>query len=241
VATAGLRARMDKGDAKVEEPFRKWFDGDGVKGILQLQRSDPSGHFSLRAFDLQLRKAAHIHWLRQNFQQFGGAYTLREAYNLMSGRPVYKRLDAGDGKPYEAWLKLDFDRKLENGNYARKFYHAEDGFDLGAVLGRYPITELADAGPRKELIDSLKRGDLAKVTMVGGDGVERKLFITPSIATGSLLVQDENGIRVSPEKLAVGALARVPPVAEAVAPRREIKLVEDQKPALRRGKRQRLS
>jgi hypothetical protein len=51
------------------------------------------------------------------------------------------------------------------------------------------------------LIETLKRGDLAKVTMTGAEGALRKLFITLSIATRSLLVQDENGIRVSPEKL----------------------------------------
>jgi hypothetical protein len=241
VVTAGLRTRMNKGDEQVEVPFRKWFDGDEVQGGLQLRKPERSDYYALDAFDIRLRKAGHTDWLQQTFQQSGGAYTLQEAYNLMSGRPVYKQLEGTGVKPYEAWLKLDFDRKLENGNYARKYYHADDGFNLESVLNRYPVTELAEAGPRKELIETLKRGDLARVTMAGAEGVERKLFISPSIATRSLLVQDENGIRMSPEKLAGGSVPRVSPVAETTPPRREMKQLEDRKPALRRAKRQRLS
>ncbi len=220
-ATASLRARMDKGDEQIEVPFRKWLEGDEVQGRLQLRRSDPLGHYALNAFEMRLRKARHTEWMQQTFQQSGGVYTLQQAYNLMSGRPVYKQLEGAGGNPYEVWLKLDFDRKLENGNYARKYYHADDGFNLGEVLGRYPIRELGDARQRKALIGALERGDLAAVTMKGAEGPERKLFITPSIPTRSLLVQDENGIRVSPEKL--------------------VKPIGERQPAPRRVKRQRLS
>lgn len=201
VATPGLRAQMDKSDGQVEVPFQRWLDGDEVQGRLQLRKAERSDYYSLDGFEIGLRRAGHTDWLKQNFQQFAEPYTLQEAYNLLSRRPVYKQIGYGEGNTAEAWLKLDFDRKLENGNYARKYYHADDGFDLERVLGRYPIIELADAGPRKELIETLKRGDLAKVTMQDADDSRRKLYITPSIATKSLLVRDENGIRVSPEKL----------------------------------------
>jgi hypothetical protein len=239
-ATAGLRTRLEKGAREIQVPFGKRFGADDVWVILHLRQGDHPDHYSLNSFDFQLRKAGHTDWLRQNFQQFGGPYTLQEAYNLLSGRPVYKRIGYNDGKPTEAWLRLDFDRKLENGNYAGKYYHSDDGFDLEGVLGRYPITELAAAGPRKELIDTLKRGDLAKVTMAGAEGVERKLFITPSIPTRSLLVQDENGIRLTPEKLVTGDPARVTPVAETAQVRKEIKQVGERQPVARKSKRQRL-
>lgn len=233
-----LRARLDKPAGVIEVDFRRRFDADEVKGNFQLWKPDRSDHYSLHSFAMQLRKAGHKEWMHQTFQQSGGPYTLREAYNLLSGRPVYKQLEAGGGQPYGAWLKLDFDRKLENGNYARKYYHGDDGFDLGAVLRRYPIRELGDAGKRKALIESLQRGDLAAVTLEGSG--ETKLYVTPSIPTRSLLVQDEHGIRVSPEKLVPGSVQRVAPVAEAIAARREIKQVGERQVAARRGKRQRL-
>jgi hypothetical protein len=239
--TPRLRTMLDKGQERIEAPLLRWFGADEVQGKLQLRKSDRSDSYSLESFDMLLRKAGHTDWLQQNFQQFGGPYTLPEAYNLLSGRPVYKRIGYGGGKPTEAWLKLDLERRLENGNYASKYYHPKDGFDLGAVLGRYPIRELEDDRQRKALIGSLQRGDLAAVTVDGADGLARKLFVTPSIPTRSLLVQDENGIRVSPEKLAQGAVSRLAPVAERTVVRRDIRQIGERQPVARRQKRQRLS
>jgi hypothetical protein len=68
-------------------------------------------------------------------------------------------------------------------------------------------------------MDNTAWRSLVKELTEAGFG-ERKLFITPSIPTRSLLVQDENGIRVSPEKL--------------------VKQVVERQPVMRRGKRQRL-
>ena len=44
--------------------------------------------------------------------------TLKEAYNLMSGRAVYKeKLSNSEGQEYKAWLQLDFKVTDKNGNF----------------------------------------------------------------------------------------------------------------------------
>jgi hypothetical protein len=240
-ATDGLRARLEKGEPGIDVTMGHRFGQDDVRVTLHLQKSHHGDSYELSSFDLQLRKAGNMDWMQQHFQQSGGPYTLQEAYNLLAGRAVYKHIGAPGEKPYDVWLRLDFDRKLNNGNYANKYYHREDGFDLATVLGRYPIRELGDARQRKDLIGVLHRGDLAAVTFDGVDGTERKLFITPSIPTRSLLAQDENGIRVSPEKLAQGAVSNVDPVKENSAVRLNARQIGERQPVQRRGKRQRLS
>jgi hypothetical protein len=133
--------------------------------------------------------------------RYDNKYTLKESYNLLSGRPVFKNLLAKDGVGYEAWVKLDSKKKLDNGNHELKLYNKNYGFSLESVLKEYSIKELANPQYKANLIDSLHRGNLQKATFIEKEGSERQLFISPSITTGSLNIYDESKKRVPLERL----------------------------------------
>lgn len=83
--------------------------------------------------------------------------TAKEAYNLLSGRSVNKDLTNKEGQPYNAWLQLDFNEKDKNDNFKVKQYHQGYGYELEAVLNRYPIKELGN-DEEKVKLKSLEKG-----------------------------------------------------------------------------------
>ncbi len=85
-------------------------------------------------------------------QRLENKYTLKEGYNLLAGRPVFKDLVNQEGHEYQAWVKLNFKNALNNGNYEMKQYHTNYGFDLEKTLGNYPIKELANPQYKSSLL-----------------------------------------------------------------------------------------
>ena len=169
--------------------------------------------------DLQLQKGGQANSLSQTFyitskkatddsedgnqqkNKIDNKYTLKEAYNLLSGRAVFKNLVSKEGHEYEAWVKLNLKNKLDNGNHEMKQYTKNYGFELETVLSKYPIKELTNEQYKQSLLDSLHRGNLQKATFVGSDGKEEKLYISPNITLGALNVYDQNKERLSTERL----------------------------------------
>jgi hypothetical protein len=215
--TPDLQAKMIQGLPEIQHPFAKRYEGDEVNALLHLKKSGTSDFYFLNKFDLQLQKEGQTGLVRHTFyltqrnkgseedngakQRLENKYTLKEGYNLLSGRPVFKDLVSQEGQAYQAWVKLNFKNTLNNGNYEMKQYHTNYGFDLEKVLGNYPIKELTNPQYKESLLDSLQRGNLQKATFVGNDGKEEKLYISPNISFGSLNVYDLNKQRVPTEKL----------------------------------------
>ena len=54
--------------------------------------------------------------------------TLKEGYNMMSGRSVHKELSTKEGEKYQAWQQLDFKDQDKNGNYKVRQFHQNYGF-----------------------------------------------------------------------------------------------------------------
>ena len=103
--------------------------------------------------------------------------TLREAFNLLCGRSVFKEITPANGDKYSAWIQLNFAEKTLEGNYLIKRFRAYNGYDLGRLLSRYPIRELEDTGLKADIIQGLKRGDLISVTFLKPSGrTEKKLI-----------------------------------------------------------------
>lgn len=123
----------------------------------------------------------------------GEGVTAKEAYNLLSGRAVHKqKLHNREGQEYQAWVQLDLKGPKEpNGNFKQNQFHQNYGYDLPAVLANYPIKELKDETQRKDLIQSLEKGNLRSVTFTPESG-EVKMFITANPKFKNLLVFDEN-------------------------------------------------
>lgn len=103
--------------------------------------------------------------------------TAKEAYNLLSGRAVNKDLINKEGQPYNAWLQLDFNEKDKNDNHKVKQFHQGYGYDLDAVVNRYPIKELRNAEEKVKLVKSLEKGNLQPVTFVT-EGREAKMYVS---------------------------------------------------------------
>jgi hypothetical protein len=215
--TPELKAKMEQGLPEIAHPFKKEYDGDRVEATLHLKKSATSDYYFLNKFDLQLQKEGQANAIKQTFyltqrnkdneaedgskQRLENKYTLKEGYNLLAGRPVFKDLVNHEGKEYQAWVKLNLKNTLNNGNFELKQYHTNYGFDLEKTLGNYPIKELSNPQYKQSLMDSLQRGNLQKATFVGPDGKEEKLFVSPNITFGSLNVYDQNKQRMPTETL----------------------------------------
>jgi hypothetical protein len=215
--TPVLKLQMERGLPEIAHPFKKEYGGDRVEATLHLKKSASSDFYFLNKFDLQLQKDGQANAIQQTFyltqrnkgndsedgskQRLENKYTLKEGYNLLAGRPVFKDLVNQEGKEYQAWVRLNFKNTLNNGNFEMKQYHTNYGFDLEKTLSNYPIKELANPQYKASLMDSLQRGNLQKATFVGPDGKEEKLFISPNITFGSLNVYDQNKQRLPTETL----------------------------------------
>ncbi|MFT3948144.1 MAG: hypothetical protein QM763_14335 [Agriterribacter sp.] len=217
--TPELKAKMEQGTPLIQHEFKKSYESDQVTANLHLKKSATSDYYFLNKFDLQLQKEGKADSVKQTFyitskkvtgdgeddgqqkNKIDNKYTLKEAYNLLAGRPVHKNLVSNEGNEYEAWVKLNFKNKLDNGNHELKQYTKNYGFELENVLSKYPIKELANEQYKQSLIDSLHRGNLQKATFVGSDGNEEKLYISPNITLGALNVYDQNKERIPTEQL----------------------------------------
>jgi hypothetical protein len=122
-------------------------------------------------------------------------YTLKKAYNLLAGRPVFDHLN-------ESWHKINFKKALSNGNYEIKRYSKNYGFDLETVLSYFAIKDVLTEMFKQSLIASLERGNLQKAVFVAKDGREESFYITPNLTRRSLDVYDENKQPIPIERLA---------------------------------------
>lgn len=217
--TSELKTKMEHGVPIIQHNFKKDYEGDEVNAVLHLKKSSTSDLYFLNKFDVQLQKDGQLSSVKQTFyitasqknkdEENGNQqknkqetkYTLKEAYNLLSGRPVYKDLTSKEGQPYQAWVKLDFKEKLDSGNHKMKQYTSNYGYELENVMAKYAIKELISDQYKQSLVDSLHRGNLQKVTFVGEGGKEEKLLVSPNISFGSLNVYDLEKQRLTTEQL----------------------------------------
>ncbi|WP_297337920.1 hypothetical protein [Algoriphagus sp.] len=92
--------------------------------------------------------------------------TLKEAFNLLEGRAVYKSLLGSDKETYKAWLQLDLSKKDEKNNFVINKYFENYGFDLKAALAKFPIKELGEETKLGWMLKSLQKGNTFPVVMV---------------------------------------------------------------------------
>lgn len=138
------------------------------------------------------------------YNNYGKGVKAKESYNLLDGRSVekeylrkleplelerYKRelklpaeqrgLKENWTKPptYIAWQKFDFEKLDKNGEYTVLKFHEKYGFDLKEALGKYNIAELDGGEKEKDLIQSLRKGNLQSISVNGTDGQQHKMFI----------------------------------------------------------------
>jgi hypothetical protein len=137
--------------------------------------------------------------MEQTFYVNKGGITMKEAYNLMEGRAVYKDLTNKEEQIYKAWVQLDFKEADTNGNFKLNHYHQNYGYDLETALSKHPIKELQNPEYKKYLIDSLKKGNLQSATFIK-DGNENKQYIEANPQFKTINVYDDNKQRIDNRK-----------------------------------------
>lgn len=153
------------------------FGNDTVSATLQFSRSKQSDMYFFNSYQVSLQKENASESMVQTFYiNKGNNITLKEAYNLMSGRSVNKDLTSKEGQLYNSWLQLDFKESDDKGNFKLKQYHQNYGYDLESAIAKLPIKELAQDEHKEMLLDSLKKGNLQSVTFQK-EGQELKQYV----------------------------------------------------------------
>jgi hypothetical protein len=102
---------------------------------------------------------------------------LKEAFNLLQGRSVFKEIAPSNGEKYNAWIQLNFREKDVTGNFKMVKFRAYHGYELANVLKQYPIQELVDNDLKEVIIQALKAGDRRLVTFSKPSGRTEKKII----------------------------------------------------------------
>lgn len=198
-----LKGKILTGEKEFTLAHQKDYGKDETVATLYFRRSDENDMVFFNRYNLMLKSQHHPEAIKQTFYigNNDANITLKEAYNLMSGRAVYKEnLTNKEKQEYKAWLQLDFKVTDKNGNFKLHPYNEKYGFYLEKTLGGHSIKELNDPTQKERLIESLQRGNCQSVTMAV-QGEDKKLFIEAAPRFKSLNIYDEAGKRLRPEDL----------------------------------------
>ncbi|HRN55635.1 MAG TPA: hypothetical protein PLL71_04255 [Agriterribacter sp.] len=186
------------------------FGKDNTVATLQFRRPEDGDMYFFNRYSLLLKSARHEDPIKQTFyinndpkKKEQDDITLKEGYNLLSGRAVQKDLVNKDGEKYTAWMQLDFKATDKHGNYETKKFHQNYGYDLEQLLSKHPIKELNTADEKKMLLESLQRGNRQSVTLQL-EGKEQRVFIEAAPQFKSINIYDSSMKRVNAQTLREG-------------------------------------
>jgi hypothetical protein len=175
-----LAEEMEKGNDEFQLTTEAHFDEwSKVEATLYFRKAKNDQKFFFIKYDASLMYLEHSEYNRQQtfYLSYGSGVTFKEAFNLLQGRAVYKRLTNADEEKYHAWIQLDFAARTPNNNYKVRQFRDQYGYDLEKTLNGYPIKELEVEELKMNLIRSLHKGNLHPVTFVK-DRKNEKMCIT---------------------------------------------------------------
>ncbi|ARS35733.1 hypothetical protein [Pontibacter actiniarum] len=194
-----LREKMQQGGASFELFHNVSYGKDQMATVLEFRKSSQQDMYFFNRYLAALKPERAADSTEQTFYiNKGNNITLKEAYNLLSGRAVNKDLTNKEGELYNAWLQLDFKQTDDRQNYLVKQFHHNYGYDLELALGKHPVKELKDAQEKSLLLESLRKGNRQAVTFELGEGREARYFVEASPRYKSVNVYDEHMQRVRP-------------------------------------------
>jgi hypothetical protein len=171
------------------------YGNDTTVATLNFKKSKESDMYFFNSYRIELQKENSKEGLEQTFYVNKGGITMKEAYNLMEGRAVYKDLTNKEEQIYKAWVQMDFKEIDNNGNFKLNHYHQNYGYDLEAALSKHSIKELQNPEYKKDLMDSLKKGNLQSATFIK-EGNESKKYIEANPQFKTINVYDGNMQRI---------------------------------------------
>ena len=126
--------------------------------------------------------------------------TFKQAFNLLQGRYVQRKIVDQNGDKHEWWLHLEPKLAAADGDLYPRVIKRQ--FDLEKALEKYPIQELGFPNGKDRICQSLRRGNLHQVTFVyeSGKAESRLLYVNAdkgligniSMATGAREKKDNN-------------------------------------------------
>lgn len=187
-----LKEKLSKQSPDFTLTHTAQYGNDVASSTLQFSKSKQSDMYFFNSYKVNLQRENVPDAMEQTFYiNKGNNVTLKEAYNLMSGRAVNKDLTNKNGELYNAWVQFDFKQTDNNGNYKLKQFHQNYGYDLDAVLSKHPIKELVNEEYKSNLMDSLKKGNRQSATLLK-DGTEQKIFIEANPRYKSISIYDSS-------------------------------------------------
>jgi hypothetical protein len=132
--------------------------------------------FFLNGYDIANKKQQMRMGVSSNKDK-GFSYTMKEAFNLLEGRAVYKKdIMSKEGKQYNAWISFDF-KHLNEKNQPATYRRTDNyGFNVSAELKKLNLKENKYQDRHNQLVDSLRKGNLQAVTGIV-EGKEKQIFI----------------------------------------------------------------
>lgn len=175
-----LRQKIDKGLAEFQINHRAEFGKDVVSATLNYTKSASSDMYFLNNYKVDLKPENTTELMSQIFR-IGkeNNITLKEAYNLMNGRAIYKQWTKiekqGEGESaryvvtdekYHAWKQMNFKETDKVGNFKFDTYSDNYGFKPEVLIQQLPLKELENEVQSKWLIDSMLKGNRQQVTLL---------------------------------------------------------------------------
>ncbi|GAA4339612.1 hypothetical protein [Flaviaesturariibacter amylovorans] len=192
-----LKEKLAQGAPEFTLRHEAAFGTDKTEATLHFRRSNESDMYFFNRYNLALKNDKLQEPLQQSFYINGKQdnITLKEGYNLLSGRAVHKDLTTKEGESYRAWVQLDFKQSEANGNFKTKQFREAYGFDLEQALNKHNIKELQTPEDRDSLVRSLERGNRQAVTLEA-EGGPKQIFIEAAPQFKSLNLYEPNGRRI---------------------------------------------
>ncbi len=191
-----LKTNIEKQESTFQLKYPHEFGKDETVATLNFRKSDQNDMYFFNNYHLSVKQDGAKDPVEQTFYVGkDNTFTLKEAYNLASGRAVNKDLVNKDGEGYNSWVQLNFKDTDTHGNYKLKHFTENYGFDLKEALNKHPIKELANEDDKGKLLESLQKGNRQSVTFLH-EGKEQKLFVEANPQFKSITVYDGSMKRV---------------------------------------------
>ena len=187
-----LKDALSKGEQQFSLEYHAQYQQDYIQASLNFNKSKETDLYFFNSYKMELQKQGGVEQLTQQFYiHKDNNITMKEAYNLLSGRSVHKELINQQGEKYQAWLQLDFKQSDSQGNFKMNQYHENYGYDLVKELEKHPIEQLTNPQYQKELLESLKKGNLQSVNLKQGDQV-LKIYVEANPQYKTINLYDAN-------------------------------------------------
>lgn len=194
-----IEAQLARGATEFSLQHKTEVNKREIEATLHFGKSDKSELYFFNKYDVRLKNEKDETMAQTFYINKGWGVTLKEAYNLLNGRAVYKELTPKEGDKYYAWVQLDFSAKDKHGNYERKQYHQNYGYDLKEALSYYPVKEMNKPEESQMLIKSLEKGNVQMVTLQLPDK-EIKVFLEANPQYKTVTLYDNKMKRLDKEE-----------------------------------------